>query len=141
MAGEPGKRVWITYGIVDDAGDIRYVGNTQYDLESRFYEHIFAARSDPSKGKRKSRWHRWLKEQLDSRRSLSIVEISVDNLDWMAREKERAVIAGLEAAGADLLNTHERGRTRCRRCGHLDYPRRHFCAEVTAARVIYETPS
>ena len=131
--------VWTTYGVTDEHGLIRYVGCTTETLPNRLYGHIAAARR--ARHGAGPRWLAWLRTQLVQRRPVSIVEISVDTRRWEAIEKERTVIAGMAAAGADLLNTHDVTRRRCLRCGRLDYPNTHVCCDSRAAIVSYRPDS
>lgn len=81
-------------------GRVRYVGATSNRLAKRLQLHVILS------AKTTTRCAAWIRELTAARMAPSIEEILVAD-DWQTAE--RAAIAGLRAAGADLLNMADGG--------------------------------
>jgi len=57
----------VIYGVYDNAGECVYVGRTQCKLSQRFSNHKAKSLRSP-----KSRFHKWLKLEIESKRNVSI---------------------------------------------------------------------
>jgi hypothetical protein len=126
---------WAVYGIAGLDERIRYVGCTVRQLHLRLSGHISAA----LRAHRPTRWQAWLQGELAARRPILIVEIWRGSVRESAFKRERDTIAGLNAAGACLLNEVYAAKPLCLLCGRLLSLHDDCCQPSRVIRVEYAT--
>ena len=86
------------YALYDSEGETRYIGKTISSLQQRLYNHISTAKNNDTSEKAK-----WIREELEHKRQITIGLIEVVDGDGV--NEERALIQKLWAKGTPLVNS------------------------------------